>query len=388
MNKEEKLLTEINKLLEIKLENCKLLSDFIVNNDRINLQTDVINNIQNLIKKYYEEIFINLKISKDISECIVGILTDKRKLTMQFKNSNFFINLSKTIKIDESSIYDFLMILVQEVYINNPPYLKTVLDKILFDSKLSIFNFDYTNYYIFSLNWSKEITIEMINCEYIHPAQTNRIFIMRIYNYLADYNPWQNKNDSNQFLINLNDSKNLNDLTSWFEIQLLNNKTSACFIETNLLGNLFNCTLIVKGCDIDFNGTATNANEAKRITIAKFIKFCENNNFLVVHECDKVPTFQPIFSTLESIYSKKPLENQNKNSSMVSNEINMETLVQLDLKPLLIKYYYLNNPDGNEICQLLLLNVEKVFLGCETANNNSLNGLYKKVKEFLWLNKY
>ena len=29
----------------------------------------------------------------------------------------------------------------------------------------------------------------MINCEYIHPAQTNRIFIMRIYNYLADYNP-------------------------------------------------------------------------------------------------------------------------------------------------------------------------------------------------------
>ena len=68
---------------------------------------------------------------------------------------------------------------------------------------------------------------------------------------------------------------------------------------------------------------------------------------------------------------------------MVSNEINMETLVQLDLKPLLIKYYYLNNPDGNEICQLLLLNVEKVFLGCETANNNSLNGLYKKVKEFL-----
>ena len=152
MNKEEKLLTEINKLLEIKLENCKLLSDFIVNNDRINLQTDVINNIQNLIKKYYEEIFINLKISKDISECIVGILTDKRKLTMQFKNSNFFINLSKTIKIDESSIYDFLMILVQEVYINNPPYLKTVLDKILFDSKLSIFNFDYTNYYIFSLN--------------------------------------------------------------------------------------------------------------------------------------------------------------------------------------------------------------------------------------------
>lgn len=388
MNKEEKLLTEINKLLDIKLENCKLLSDFIVNNDRINLQTAVVDNIQSLIKKYYEEIFINLKMPQDISECIVGILIDKRKLTMQFKNSNFFIDLSKTIKIDESSIYDFLIILVQEVYINNPSSLKTVLDKILFDSKLSIFNFDYTNYYIFSLSWSKEITVEMINCEYIHPAQTNRIFIMRIYNYLADYNPWQNKNNSNQFLINLNDSKNLNDLTSWFEIQLSNNKnTSACFIETNLLGNLFNCTLIVKGCDIDFNGTATNANEAKQITIAKFIKFCENNNFSVVHEYDKVATFQPIFLTLESIYSKKPLENQNKNSSMISNEINMETLVQLGLKPLLIKYYYLNNPDGNKICQLLLSNVEKVFLGCEKTDIDSLNDLYKGLKEFLRLNK-
>ena len=383
MTLEQQVLKIVNEKLNVYPIRYELISKFINEPSAKGLiANDVIYDIENKIKKFYYDILFNLGISTDISSYIAQLLATENELVYHFEKSSFFKCIKNILNVDNFNVYYFLLIIFYAILINNPSKFNDAIKQLLFYDGVDGLDFDNPNYYVTSLDWSNSIRLQMINFPRIVPANNNKIFFERILNFLFDIQLDSNKENINYNFSNINQRQ----LCESFEINMLNNNISYCFIETNICNVLYNCCLIIKNIRWIFNGTALSGEKAKEIAINKFIHFIDNKLYLTKKDANNFLIINSIFWKLICIYSlndmNRLLAKKVRSLALKSTEINIYKLSQLGLKPLFIEYDFLKDDTSIFLYQLIILNCELVFEGISRNKIDSLGQLFNNLGNY------